>query len=70
MQVVDGGLTLEEWFAGWEGENLGVGVDVYFTTSGGKVLNPRAEYGVLQVWDPQVLGIWSSRARGSWGVGW
>ena len=39
VQVVDGGLTLEEWFAGREGENLGVGVDGYFTTLGGKILN-------------------------------
>ena len=40
MQVVDGGLTLEEWFAGWEEGNLGVGVDGYFTTLGGKMLKP------------------------------
>ena len=43
VQVVDGGLTLEEWFAGLEGENLGVGVDGYFTTLGGKMFNPRVE---------------------------
>ena len=24
-------------------------------------------YGVLQVWHPQVMGIWSSGTRGSWG---
>ena len=41
MQVVDGGLTLEEWFAGREGVNLGVGVDGYFTTSGGRMFNPK-----------------------------
>ena len=28
------------------------------------------EDGVLQVWDPQELGSWSSRARGSQRVGW
>ena len=43
VQVVDGGLTLEEWLAGWEGENSGVGVDGYFTTLGGKMLNPGVE---------------------------
>ena len=43
VQVVDGGLTLEEWFAGREGENLGVGVDGYFTTLGGRMFNPKVE---------------------------
>ena len=45
--MVDGGLTLEEWFAGREGENLGVGVDGYFTTLGGKMFNPRVEISKL-----------------------
>ena len=43
MQVVDGGLALEEWFAGREGVNLGVGVDGYFTTLGGRMFNPKVE---------------------------
>ena len=43
VQKVDGGLTLEEWFAGREGGILGSGADGYFTTLGGKVLNPRVE---------------------------
>ena len=43
VQVVDGGLTLEEWFAGREGESLGAGVDGYFTTLGVKMFNPRVE---------------------------
>ena len=60
VQVVDGGLTLEEWFAGREGENLGVGVDWYFTTLGGKVLNPRVEISRLE--------LWTSRGRFSWQV--
>ena len=43
VQVVDGGLTLEEWFAGREGKNLGVGVDGYFTTLGGRMFNPKVK---------------------------
>ena len=41
VQVVDGGMTLEEWFAGRQGVNLGVGVDGYFTTLGGRMFNPK-----------------------------
>ena len=37
VQVVDGGLTLEEWFAGRGG------VDGYFTTLGGRMFNPKVE---------------------------
>ena len=34
VQEVDGGVTLDEWFAGQAGLNLGVGLDGYFATFG------------------------------------
>ena len=65
VQVVDGGLTLEEWFAGREGGNLGVGVDGYFTTLGGKIPNPRAEISRLGLGGLQEV-IFSWQVKG-WG---
>ena len=41
--MVDDGLMLDEWFAGREGVDLGVGVDGYFATWCGKLLNPRVK---------------------------
>ena len=101
MQEVDGGVTLDEWYAGRADVNLGVGVDGYFATLGGKLLNSRVwisrlglgslqevvfhgrlkggaskgagrvdspnlgewhcwqnKDGLLQVWHPQVWGLW------------
>ena len=43
VQEVDGGLTLDEWFVGRADVNLGVGVDGYFTTLGGRMFNPKVE---------------------------
>ena len=42
VQEVDGGVTLEDWCAGQAG--LGVGLDAYFATLGGKVLNSKGGY--------------------------
>ena len=68
VQVVDGGLTLEEWFAGREEENLGVGVDGYFTTVGGKMLNPRVEISRLGLSVLQEV-IFHGRLKGGAGKG-
>ena len=63
VQVVDGGLTLDEWFAGREGVNLGVGVDGYFATLGGKLLNPRVEIGRLGLGSLQEV-VFHGRLKG------
>ena len=66
--MVDGGLTLEEWFAGREEEKLGVGVDGYFTTLGGKMLNPWAEISRLGLGGLQEV-IFHGRLKGGAGKG-
>ena len=47
VQEVDGGVTLDEWCAGQAG--LGVGLDGYFATLGGKVLNSKVGISSLEL---------------------
>ena len=47
VQEVDGGVTLDEWFAGQADLSLGVGLDGYFATLGEKVLNSRVGISTL-----------------------
>ena len=68
VQVVDGGLTLEEWFAGREEGNLGVGVDGFFSTLGGKILNSKAEISRLGLGGLQEV-VFHGRLKGGAGKG-
>ena len=68
VQEVDGGLTLEEWFAGREGRISGVGADGYFTTLGGKVLSPRVEVSGLGLGGLQEV-VFHGRLKGGAGKG-
>ena len=68
VQVVDGGFTLEEWFAGREGENSGMGVDGYFTTLGGRMFNPKVEISRLGLDGLQEV-VFHGRLKGGAGKG-
>ena len=43
IQRVHGGFSLAEWYLGLQGQDLGRGVDGYFTTLAGRILNPERE---------------------------
>ena len=43
IQTVHGGASLEEWYLGLQGRGSGGGVEGYFTTLGGRILNPGRE---------------------------
>ena len=43
MQRVHGGSSLTEWYLGLQGQGLGRDVDGYFTTLGGRILDPKME---------------------------
>ena len=68
VQEVGGGVTLDEWFAGQAG--LGVGLDGYFATLGGKVLNSKVGISSLGLGSFQEF-VFHGRLRGgaSKGVG-
>ena len=61
VQEVDGGMTLDEWFASQA--DLGVGLDGYFTTLGGKVLNSKVGIGSLGLGSFQEV-VFHCRLRG------
>ena len=61
VQEVDGGMTLDEWFAGQAG--LGVGLDGYFATLGGKVLNSKVGVSSLGLGSFQEV-VYHGRLRG------
>ena len=61
VQEVDGGMTLDEWFASQA--DLGVGLDGYFTTLGGKVLNSKVDIGSLGLGSFQEV-VFHCRLRG------
>ena len=70
VQEVDGGVTLDEWFAGQADLGLGVGLDGYFATLGGKVLNSKVGISSLGLGSFQEV-VFHGRLRGgaSKGVG-
>ena len=43
MQRVHSGSSLAEWYLGLQGQGLGGDVDGYFTTLGGRILDPKRE---------------------------
>ena len=47
IQQVHGGSSLAEWYLGLQGQGLGRGVDGYFTTLGGRILDPEREVSSL-----------------------
>ena len=61
VQEVDGGMTLDEWFAGQAG--LGGGLDGYFATLGGKVLNSKVGISSLGLGSFQEV-VFHGRLRG------
>ena len=61
VQEVDGGQTLEGWFASQA--DLVVGLDMYFTTLGGKVLNSKVGIGSLGLGSFQEV-VFHCRLRG------
>ena len=61
VQEVEGGMTLDEWFASQA--DLGVGLDGYFTTLGGKVLNSKVGIGSLGLGSFQEV-VFHCRLRG------
>ena len=63
VQEVDGGVTLDEWFAGQADLNLGVGLDEYFATLGGKILNSRVGIGTLGLGSLQEV-VFHGRLKG------
>ena len=61
VQEVDGGMMLDEWFASQA--DLGVGLDGYFTTLGGKVLNSKVGISSLGLGSFQEV-VFHCRLRG------
>ena len=68
VQEVDGGQTLEGWFACREDGISGVGADGYFTTLGGKVLDSKVEVRRLGLGGLQEV-VFHGRLRGGAGKG-
>ena len=64
--MVEGVLTLEQWFAGRGEGNLGESMDGYFTTLGGKMLNPRVEISRLGLGGLQEV-VFHGRLKGGSG---
>ena len=68
VQEVQGGWTLEAWFSGLEGRGPGACTDGYFTTLGGRVLDPTVEVRRLGLAGLQEI-VFHGRLRGGAGKG-
>ena len=57
IQKVHGGSSLEEWYLGLQGRGLGVCVDGYYTTLGGRIVSPEREVSGLGLDGLQEVGF-------------